>query len=59
MIDVEPKHSNEFIRYGEEFMQFPKICRECDKDISKEKIYLCIFCDPICAYCERCGGPGK
>jgi len=20
---------------------------------------LCIFCDPVCAFCDKCGGPVK
>ena len=59
MIDVEPKHTNEFIKYGDDYVYFPKICRQCEKDLSKEKINVCIFCDPVCAYCEKCGGPVK
>jgi len=27
MIDVEPKHTNEFIKYGDDYVYFPKICR--------------------------------
>ena len=31
-------------------------CADCDTDIYQTKQYLCLFCEPSKALCERCGG---
>lgn len=44
-------HSSNHIKCGSEYIEIPKICCQCEISLKHQKISLCIFCDPVRAFC--------